>query len=240
MICRDFSTSYSALLDGRLSSQEQGLVAAHLGSCLDCRRVAGEMRDLGADLESLSRPSAPAWHSSQIISALHREARQQKLSNGRRDELIDKWRVRLLSQTVGAVVSFAMLLTVTGGVLMPAYRALAIARAVVTVVDEGPFDDARIKMYLLEPPPPPPVFNPSGALLGFSESLSEEDILIATVKVRKDGRASVETLTEAPRDPSAIGRLSNALFQQANFQIRRQQGKNPDAVLMFTKINISG
>jgi hypothetical protein len=199
------------------------------------------MRNLCADVESLSRPSAPAWHSAQIISALHREARRQKLSTRRRAELIDLWRVRLLSQTVGAVISFAMLFTVTGGVLIPAYRALAFARAVVEpFVDEGPFDDARIKMYLLEPPPPPPIFNPSGALLGFSESLSEEDILIATVKVRKDGRASVQTLTEAPRDPSAIGRLSNALFQQANFQIRREQGKNPDAVLMFTKINISG
>jgi hypothetical protein len=182
------------------------------------------MRNLSGELESLSRPSAPAWHSSQIISALHREARRQKLSTRRRDELIDLWRVRLLSQTVGAVISLALLLMVTGGVLMPANRALSFS----------------LKVYLLEPPPPPPIFNPSGALLGFSESLSEEEILFATVTISKDGRASVQTMTEAPRDPSAIGRLSNALFQQVNFQIRRQQAKNPDAVLMFTKINISG
>jgi hypothetical protein len=140
------------------------------------------------------------------------------------------------------VISVALLLVMTAAVFRPAYRALAFARAVVetTVEDDIVSDEVRLKMLLLGPPPPPPVFNPSGALLGLSESLSEEDILIATVKVRKDGRASVEALTETPGDPSARGRLSNALFQQSNFQPVRKQTKRPDAVLMFSKINISG
>ena len=135
-----------------------------------------------------------------------------------------------------------MQLVMTAGVLRPAYRALAIAPAVVetTVEDNISSDAVRLKILLLEPSPPPPVFNPSGALLGFSESLSGEEILIATVKVRKDGRASVQALTEPPRDPSALDRLSNALFQQANFHPARKRNKRPDAVLMFSKINISG
>ncbi|MEP7271741.1 MAG: hypothetical protein ABI882_09560, partial [Acidobacteriota bacterium] len=151
------------------------------------------------------------------------------------------WRVRLFSQSIGAVISVALLLGMTAAVFRPAYRALAFARAVVDVTVEDDIDpEIRLKIMLLEPLPPPPVFNPSGALLGFSESLSEEDVLIATVKVRKDGRASVQAMTETPRDPSALGRLSNALFQQSNFHPVRRQSKRPDAVLMFSKINIAG
>ena len=241
-MCRGFSSSYSALLDGHLSEQDQAALTSHLRSCLDCRRIAREMQGLRDDLDQLLRPQAPAGHSSQIMAAIHREARQKTLSQRRRAELIDLWRVRLFSQSIGAIISVSLLLVMTAAVFRPAYRALAFARAVVqtTVDDDISSDEVRLRILLLEPSPPPPVFNPSGALLGFSESLAEEEILIATVKVRKDGRASVQALTEPPRDPSALGRLSNALFQQSNFHPVRRQSKRPDAVLMFSKINISG
>jgi hypothetical protein len=200
------------------------------------------MQNLTSELSRLAQPIPPAGLESQITTAIHREAKLAAAAQRRRAELIDLWRVRLLSQSVGAVVSMAMLLVVLTGVLRPAYRALAFARAVVetTVEDDFSSEAVRLKILLLDPSPPPPVFNPSGALLGFSETLSGEEVLVATVKVRKDGRASVETLTEPPRDPSAFSRLSNALFQQANFHPVRKQSRRPDAVLMFSKINISG
>jgi anti-sigma factor RsiW len=242
MICSGITTSYSALIDGRLSEHEEAKLNAHLGICLDCRRVTREMQSLSGEVSRLSQPVVPAGLESQITAAIRREARLKLAAQRRRAEVIDLWRVRLLSQSVGALISVAMLLVVFTGVLRPAYRAMAFAQAVVeTTVEEDISSEAvRLKILLLEPSPPPPVFNPSGALLGFSESLSGEDVLVATVKVRRDGRASVQALTESPRDPSAVNRLSNALFQQSNFHPVRKQNRRPDAVLMFSKINISG
>jgi hypothetical protein len=242
MICSDITSSYSAFIDGRLNAHEAAKLNAHLGTCLECRRVTREMQSLTSDLSRLSPPRPPAALESQITMAIHRAAKLAAAAERRRADLIDLWRVRLLSQSVGAVVSVAMLVVVFAGVLRPAYRALAFARAVVetTVEEDFSSEAVRLKVLLLEPSPPPPVFNPSGALLGLSESLSGEEILMATVRVRRDGRASVEALTEPPRDPSAVNRLSNALFQQSNFHPVRKQNRRPDAVLMFSKINIAG
>jgi len=243
MICRDFPVRYSALLDGSAGADEQAILETHIRTCLACRRAAGEMRSLCAELGELSRPQPSTDLSSQVIAALSREARLRAQAARRRADKIDLWRMRLFSQSVGTVVSLSLFLVMTFGVLRPAYRALAFAFPAIetTVEDYVVPGEVRFRILLLEPPPPPPVFNPSGALLGFSESLSEEDILIATVKVRKDGRASLKALAETPRDPSALDRLSNALFRQANFQpVRSKKNSSPDAVLMFSKINISG
>jgi len=243
MICRDFPVRYSALLDGDAGADEQATLETHIRTCLACRRAAGEIRSLCAELGALSPPQPPADLSSQVIAALSREARLRAQAARKRADKMDLWRVRVFSQSVATVVSLSLFLVVIFGVLRPAYRALGFAFPVIetTVEDYVLPGETRFRIMLLEPPPPPPVFNPSGALLGFSESLSEEDILIATVKVRKDGRASIKALAETPRDPSALDRLSNALFRQANFQpLRHKRNNSPDAVLMFSKINISG
>lgn len=244
MKCSEFSLAYSLVLDGQANGRERSLAETHLLECHGCERIASQIRRLGDEIASLDRPQLSAEDSRQIVAALHREARLKAISARKREERIDLWRLRLFSQSIGAVVSVGLLLVVVAAVFQPAYRALlALASAAIetTVEVEVIPEDVRFKILLLEPPPPPPIFNPSGALLGFSESLAEEDMLIATVKVRKDGRASVKALTEGSRDPSALDRLSNALFKQANFQpVRRNQSNSPDAVLMFTKINISG
>lgn len=242
MICRNFSTIYSAFLDGRAEEHEQALLATHLRTCLTCRRKAAEWRTISSELSNLELRPAASGLSTRIVESLHREARRQVLAERRRADLIEKWRLRLFSQSIGTVVSLALFVVMTMAVFRPAYRALWLMREVIieTEVVDLLSDEALYKTYLLEPPPPPPIFNPSGAVLGFTESLSAEDIVIATVKVQRDGRASVKEFSEPLNDPTAVDRLSNALIRQASFAPARRKPRSADAVLMFSKINISG
>jgi hypothetical protein len=238
MNCREFQFHCSAFLDGRMTPSERAQIEVHLRDCAGCRRAAAEARCLLSQLGALGRPEMPAALSASIRSALHRESRRRAADARRRADLIDFWRMRIFSQTVGAVISLMLFLAMSISVFRPAYRALSFARAAIeTTVEETGSDEVRLKILLLEPPPPPPPFSPSGALLGFSESLSDQDILIATVKVRKDGRASVTEVVTS-RDAQVVDRLSNALIQQASFRPARRI--TTDAVLMFSKMNISG
>lgn len=245
MSCRNFPQSYSAYLDGLASAAEETALAAHLGTCAVCRRTAAEMRCLRLEVAALDRRRPSAQLEADIVAALHLEARKQSIEKRRRADLLDMWRLRLFSQSVGTVVSLTLFIAMTASVFRPAYRALKLARAAAMMeieseVSQTMTDEVRFKILLLDLPPPPPIFNPSGAVLGFTESLPEEEIFIATVKVQKDGRASVQSVVEPASDPTAVDRLSNALYRQASFQPARQQPRSSDAVLMFSKINISG
>jgi anti-sigma factor RsiW len=243
MMCRNFSLNYSAFLDGRSSSDEQSALAEHLRSCAACRRTAAELRCVRSELSILGRQEPPADLSADILIALQREARRKALAARRHSDLIDLWRLRIFSQSIGTVVSLALFILLTTSVFRPAYRALRIARTAAMVDDSQVVlpvpNDVLYRRLLLETPAPP-IFNPSGAVLGFTESLSEEGIVIATVKVQNDGRASVKEAVGPPNDPKAVDRLSNALYRQASFPPARRKPRNPDAVLMFSKINISG
>jgi hypothetical protein len=245
MMCRNFSLNYSAFLDGRSSSDEQSALAEHLRSCADCRRMAAELKCVRSELRILGRQEPPADLSADILIALQREARRKALAARRHSDLVDLWRLRLFSQSIGTVVSVSLFIFLTTSVFRPAYRALRNARTAVMVVDDSqefplPVPNDVLYRRLLLETPAPPIFNPSGAVLGFTESLSEEGIVIATVKVQNDGRASVKEAVGPPNDPKAVDRLSNALYRQASFQPARRKPRNPDAVLMFSKINISG
>jgi len=255
MICRRFSELYSAFLDGVATSEDRAAVEEHLRSCIGCHRLAAELRCLRFDISSLERDAHQREYvnnlNAEVVSALHREARWQAQAEKRRADFIDRWRIRIFSQSVGTLVSIVLLGVLATGVLRPAYRAtLSLARVAMNQ-KSGAFDfqefeaqfavaeEVRYKILLLGAPPPPPVFNPSGAVLGFGEALGDEEIVIATVKVRKDGRASVTEVVDGTDDPVAIDRLSDALIQQANFRPKRRRN-HTEAVLMFSKINISG
>jgi hypothetical protein len=263
MICRSFSELYSAFVDGVATTEEQTVVEEHLRSCLGCHRRATQLRCVRSDISSLERDVFSREYgleesgdplSAEIVSSLYREARWLAQAAGRHADFIDRWRMRIFSQSVGALVSILLLAASATGVLGPAYRAtLSMTRLAMHYTSVVPIDfqkleaqfevpeEVRYKMLLLEAPPPPPVFNPSGAVLGFGETLGEEDLFIATVKVRKDGRASVTEIVDGTDDPVAMGKLSDALIQQANFQPRRRRHyATSQAVLMFGKINISG
>ena len=267
MICQRFSELYSTFLDDAVSGEESAAIEEHLRSCLACRRIAAEVRCIRDEVSSLNRRPDLSVDtgvlSAQIVSAILLDAKAQVQSQKRRDEFFDRLRMRVFSQSVGTLVSVLLLLSVTMSVLGPAYRAtLDVARAamnsaVVTSVGfeqlEAEFavpDEVRIKILLLEPSPPPPIFNPSGAVLGIGETLSEEDVIFATVQVRNDGRASITQVIEGADGPvagdrltdsAAVDKLTNALIQHANFQpSRRRPNSTSQAVLMFSKINIQG
>lgn len=245
MNCQEFPLLYSAQLDGRIDEREQTSLQEHLRECAVCRRRAAEHRCLRAELRALETPRPQPELTAQLQAALHREARSRVSEARKRSDWLDLWRTRIFSQSIGAVVSMAMFLVVATGVLQPAYRALALAKAATEVIWDDPSSDelrhqALLKASLLQPPPPP-VFSPSGELLNVSASLSEDDVIMATVKVRKDGRASINQIVVSPRDPSVMTKFSSVITQQVSFQpTRRDRTTSAEAVVIFSKVNISG
>lgn len=241
MNCNDFSILYSAQLDGYAEEHEQLALQIHLRECIVCRRQAAEMRSLRSDLRSLDASVKVPLMTAQIGEALRTESKLKAAQARRRADWIDVWTTRLFSQSIGAIVSVAMVLGIAIGVHNPAYRALALAQAATEVIFEDPSrDEIRLKVLLLQPAPPP-LFNPSGDLLGFGASLSEDVEMMATVKVSKDGRATVNQVIVTPGDPTLMNRFSNVIKEQVSFVPRRQSRKTSDeAVVIFSKVNISG
>jgi len=241
MNCRELQILISANLDGYASGHEAAAVEEHLISCASCRRQAKQLRCVRSEMRTLRHLPVSEELSASTVLALRKEARQEARRARIRADQLAIWRVRLLSQSVGTVVSCVLFVMLASAVFRPAYRALALASAVVQVAaGEDETDTTRQLTLLLDPPPPPPVFSPSGALLGFSKSLSEGDEFLAAVKVMRDGRASVQVV-EPARDPSLVNRLGDALFHQASFQpLRRARSIASDAVLMFSKVNVPG
>jgi hypothetical protein len=208
------------------------------------RCLLSDLRGL-AELRAMETPETKSERVIQIQTALQREARLQASYTRQRADLLDLWRTRLFSQSIGAVVSMALIVIVTFGVLVPARRAFALAQAARDVIWRDPVSEetrhqALLKASLLQPPPPP-IFNPSGELLGIGASLSEDDEIIATVKVRKDGRASINQIVAPTHDPSVMSKFSTVLTQHASFQpARRDKNTSAEAVVIFSKVNISG
>ena len=250
MICTDFPLLYSAQLDGEADEREQLALQKHLRECADCRRRAAEMRCLRSELHALEMPVPSGNHktkidlTSQIQAALRVEARAFEKVKRSRAELIDQWRTRLFSQGIGTLVSTALFVITLAGVMQPAYRTLALAEALREVLvgyepapPQATDTGIQFRMAIFQPPPPP-VFTPSGELLNLGASLSEGDEVIATLKVSKDGRASVNEIV-TPTDHATMTKFSTALTQQASFQpTPRRQITSPQAVVILSKINI--
>jgi hypothetical protein len=249
MNCREFPLLYSAQVDGRANEHEQAVLQKHLRECITCRRRAAEMRCLISDLRGLAElrllETQKQEMTAQIQATLDREARLQASYARQRADLLDLWRTRLLSQSIGTLVSMALFIVVLMNIFKPAHRAMALAQAATDVIWSNPSSEeirhqALLKASLLQPPPPP-VFSPSGELLNVGASLSAEDEIMATVKVRKDGRASIDQIVVSPSDPSVVTRFSSVMTQQASFQpARRNQHTSAEAVVIFSKVNISG
>jgi hypothetical protein len=244
MICRAFTSLYSAQLDGCAEESEQLALQQHLRECGGCRRSAAELRSLRWDLAALNPPKATPTLKGEIQIALREEAELRATENRRRQDSIDLWRVRIFSQSIGAVVSLCLFFFVITGVFRPAYHTISLALdAPDAIFSDVVFDDPtmKLKSLLLLPPPPPPVFAPNGDLLSVGASLAEDEEIIATLKVSKDGRASINQIVAPVNDPSVMTKFSNVIMQQASFQpVRPKEYISREAVLIMFSMNVPG
>ncbi len=237
MICRTIPILYSAYIDGQASDHEQAALHRHLQQCSTCRREAAALRALRAELRALDAPESIPTLAGEIQIELRQEAAVRDTEAQRRAVWLSEWRTWFFSQSVGTVVSMCLFFIVMTGVFRPAYRTLALAQAATEVFFEDP--SIRLKVLLLQPPPPP-VFTPNGELLSAGASLSEEDEIIATVKVGKDGRASINNILLPSSDPSVMAKFSDGITQKASFQpARSNQNTSSDAVVILGKITVS-
>ena len=205
------------------------------------------MRHLLTDLRGLSespaRTSGPAQTETvaQIQSALHREARRRSKQANDRADWLDLWRTRLFSQSIGAMVSFSLFFLVSMGIFRPVYEALSLAQVATHFIFEySRAEEIQLRVMVLKPPPPP-TFYPNDELLNIGASLSNEGEVTATVKVHRDGRASINQIEGTANDHSAMTKISTVITRQASFQpTRRDVNTSSEAVVIFSKINISG
>ena len=245
MTCQEFPSLYSSLIDGCADERELRVLQIHLQDCAHCRRRASEMRCLSSELRALEPPKPEADLTTQIRAALQREARLQASYARDRADLVDLWRTRLYSQGIGALVSVALILVVGTGVFRSALRAFYLLQTTSEVIWEDPVTNetryqALLKARLLQPPPPP-TFSPSGELLNVGASMPDDYFIQLTVKVHKDGRASINQIDIPPHDPIVTSRFSNVINQQASFEpVRRNHNTSSEAVVIFGKLNISG
>ncbi len=231
---------YSAQVDGHASEEEQIAIQRHLRECPDCRRQAAGIRRLRADLGGLARPQPMPGLNAQLRLAMRQEAALIERTAEKRADRLEVWRMRLFSQTIGAAVSFCLFFVVITGVFKPAYRALALANAAQEVIFEETNQDAiKLKVLLLQPPPPP-VFQPNGELLGLGANLSEDQEIIATVQVGKDGRASINNLVAPSSDPAVAAKFSNVITHRASFQpTSADRTSSTQAVVIMSTVNIT-
>jgi hypothetical protein len=245
MTCQEFLTLYSSLIDDCANEREQRALQRHMRECAHCRRRASEMRCLRSELRALEPPKPAPEMSLQIRAALQREARLQASYARERADWVDLWRTRLYSQGIGAVVSVALILVIGTGVFRSALRAFYLLHTTTQVIWEDPVSEevryqSLLKARLLQPPPPP-AFSPSGELLNIGASLPEDYIIQLTVKVHKDGRASINQIDIPSHDPSVMTRFSTVITERASFEpIRRNRNTSDEAVVIFGKMNISG
>lgn len=253
MNCREATTLISAQLDGMASASERARLAAHLDACPACRQTSAELREQRDDLlmlgcERSTNPAGAAHFAAMTqntLVALQIEARRQRQVARRKADRIDALRVWLFSQSIGAVVSFVLLVLLISAILKPVHRAFAWAKVgVQTVVQADDSEEiAQLKDLLLPAEPgPKPIFDPHGALLGFSRSMNEEEEFVVVAWVGADGRAAVKKVIEQPQNPAVIRELHNALYQQASFKPAFRHGRftTSNAVLMFSKVTING
>jgi hypothetical protein len=262
MICRDFSSLYSALLDGQAAEYDQLALQRHLRECVICRRSAAEMRRLRADLRALAAPLSFPELTGQIQMRLRQEAatrrpvRSAQVTGGGISwgdirgfwfnsfaNWLDGRRAKIFSQGIGAMVSLPLFFFVVIGIFKQAYPTPPSPTSPYQVVYEDLDDKAarseRLFKAALFPSPPPPVLNPTYELVGAAANIRELEDVIMTMEVRKDGGASKVTYVVPPNDPSIQEKLSTAMAQRGIFY-KPNQNINPVAVVYLSSITTTG
>src|SRR5882672_4403476 len=264
MICRDFPLLYSARLDGHAAEHDQTTLERHLRECVMCRRSAAEMRRLRADLRALAAPLPSRELTGQIQKRLRQEVSARapvRSAQVSRIEIIwgdirrfwfnsfanwlDGRRAKIFSQGIGAIVSLPLFFVVVTEIFKQAYQAApSPASASQAAVYEDPEGKSarsgsdRLLKAALFPSPPPPVLNPTYEFVGAAANLNEEDVIL-TAEVRKDGGAAKVTYVVAPNDPSIQEKLSTAMSQRGIFY-KPNQNISPIAVVYLSSITTTG
>jgi anti-sigma factor RsiW len=261
MICRDFSSLYSAQIDGHAAEYDQVALQRHLRECVTCRHHAAEMRSLRADLRALATPRSSPGLTGQIQMRLRQEAEARArvrpsviLGVGVSwDDIRRFWfnsfanwldgrRAKIFSQGVGAIVSLPLFFIVVTEVFRQAYQTMPSSSLATQEVYEEADNEAtrseRLFKAALFPSPPPPVLNPTYELVGAAASLREEDVIL-TAEVRKDGGASKVTYVVPPNDPSIQAKLSTAMSQRGLFY-KPNQNISSIAVVYLSSITTTG
>jgi anti-sigma factor RsiW len=267
MICRDFSLLYSAQLDGHAAEYDQIALQRHVRECVVCHRSAAEMRSLRADLRALAAPLFSPELTGQIQVRLRQEAEARarvrpslisgagiSWSDIRRfwfnsvANWLDGRRAKIFSQGVGALVSLPLFFVVVTEVFKQAYSTVqsSTSASAPQAVYEDPDAKAEraerlIKAALL-PSLPPPILNPTYELVGAAADLCEEETVILTAEVRKDGGAAKVTYVVPPNDPSIQEKLSSAMAQRGIFfhGVKSNQNTSPIAVVYLSSITTTG
>lgn len=266
MICRDFSLLYSVQLDGHAAGHDQIALQRHLRECAVCRRSAAEMRRLRADLRALAAPLPSLDLTKQIQNRLRQEAAARAVVRSawvpgvgidwadiRRfwfntfANWLDGRRAKVFSQGVGAIVSLFLFFVVVTEVFKQAYQSAYQSLPSPTLssqtVSEDPDDKAARYQGLLKaalfPSPPPPVLNPTYEFVGAAANLREEDDVILTAEVGKDGGAEKVTYVVPPNDPSIQEKLSTAMSQSGIFY-KPNQNISSIAVVYLSSVTTTG
>jgi hypothetical protein len=262
MICRDFSSLYSAQLDGHAAEYDQIALQRHLRECVACRRSAAEMRRLRADLRALAAPLSSPELTGQIQMRLRQEAAARKnvrsahvsgvgISWGHIRRFwfnsfanwLNERRAKIFSQSIGAMVSLPLFFIVVIGIFKQAYPTpagpISASRADYEDLDDKAERSERLFKTALFPSPPPPVLNPTYELVGAAANIRELEDVIMTAEIRKDGGASKVSFVVPPNDPSIQEKLSTAMAQRGIFY-KPNRNINPVAVVYLSSITTTG
>ncbi len=77
MNCEEYRAMISCALDGELGKEEEGLLAAHLAECGECRRYKEALEELHRSLSAL--PEAPGGLRGSVMDQVRAEMRGKKL-----------------------------------------------------------------------------------------------------------------------------------------------------------------
>lgn len=260
MSCQETQQSLSLYVDDQLTPSARMACEEHLRECPVCRFELEELRHLSRSLSALARPVAPPNLASSInhllsIEAVARE-RQPVLPLSVR---LARWlKPRLMPYTVGSFVS-VLLFTMMFNALRPHLRALADA-ALAAREDEAAYqviylearspslnETVRAKLYAAERAPyndESPSLNPRGALAALTHAHTRgnagDDDMIVVTDVFSDGRASLASVVQPPRDPQMLDDFQNALLKNAAF-VPASYDRRPEAmrvVFVVQKVDV--
>lgn len=151
-------------------------------------------------------------------------------------------RAIIFSRSVGALVSLPIFFFVVVGIFRQAYPATRSSTKSVQRVSENQNDKiARYQALFkaaLFPSPPPPVLNPTYAFAGAAADLQEEDVIL-TAEVRKDGGAAKVIYVLPPNDHLIQEKISTAMAQRGLFS-KPDQNISPIAVVYLSSMTTTG